>query len=135
MKLLAVKSRSASDDNMIPLINIVFLLLIFFMIAGKISSSEAVHVEPPLSSRDTPLVEKPLIVLVDANGEISIGGESIGLDELQQLFQTLPKEDKADISVKADKDLSVKDLQSVLHKLQAEGVGNITLYAKVTGQN
>ncbi|WP_188150400.1 ExbD/TolR family protein [Teredinibacter waterburyi] len=135
MKLLAVKSRSATDDNMIPLINIVFLLLIFFMIAGKISSSEAVYVEPPLSSRDTPLIEKPLVVLVDENGEISIGGEAIDIDGLEQRLKTITQEEKSDVSVKADKNLSVKKLQIVLHKLQAQGVANITLYAKVSGRN
>ncbi|MAZ88646.1 MAG: hypothetical protein CL693_13480 [Cellvibrionaceae bacterium] len=39
--------RPGSDDsNMIPLINIVFLMLIFFMVAGKIAARDAADFEP-----------------------------------------------------------------------------------------
>ncbi len=36
MKLIAKKKREYDDDSLLPLVNIIFLLLIFFMIAGVI---------------------------------------------------------------------------------------------------
>ena len=36
MKLITRKKREYDDDGLLPLVNIIFLLLIFFMIAGVI---------------------------------------------------------------------------------------------------
>lgn len=51
------------DDNMIPLINVVFLMLIFFMIAGQIEKADPINVLPPSSINNTQQVEKPDIVI------------------------------------------------------------------------
>ena len=40
------------DERILPLINVVFLLLIFFMLAGRLSASDPFQVEPPRSSAD-----------------------------------------------------------------------------------
>jgi biopolymer transport protein ExbD len=43
----AVHKKNDSDDNLIPLINVVFLMLIFFMVAGQIQKSDAIKLQPP----------------------------------------------------------------------------------------
>ena len=43
------KPNSNSDDNLIPLINIVFLLLIFFMVAGQMQKPLATDITLPVS--------------------------------------------------------------------------------------
>ncbi len=45
--LLTPRRRPASDDNLIPLINIVFLLLIFFMVAGQMQRPMAADIRLP----------------------------------------------------------------------------------------
>ena len=45
--LLTPRRRAASDDNLIPLINIVFLLLIFFMVAGQMQRPMAADIRLP----------------------------------------------------------------------------------------
>ena len=39
MKLITKKNREYEDDGLLPLVNIIFLLLIFFMIVGVIEKS------------------------------------------------------------------------------------------------
>lgn len=55
MSVLPKQRNSSSDDNMIPLINIVFLLLIFFMVAGHIQKRPNASIElPTLTHLETP---------------------------------------------------------------------------------
>ncbi len=48
------RTRSTSDSRLIPMINVVFLLLIFFMIAGQISALNPGAVQLPLASSGLP---------------------------------------------------------------------------------
>ena len=41
------RRQRTSEENVLPLINIVFLLLIFFMIAGALSASAPFELDPP----------------------------------------------------------------------------------------
>lgn len=56
------------DDNLIPLINIVFLMLIFFMVAGHISESDPIKVQAPSSISDKQDKLEPMVIVVAADG-------------------------------------------------------------------
>ena len=65
------KARSGNDDNVIPLINIVFLMLIFFMLAGQITSTDLLNVMPPTSEIQAPTTPLEFEILMDAEGSIA----------------------------------------------------------------
>ena len=44
-----------SEERVLPLINVVFLLLIFFMLAGRLSEAELFEVTPPESAGAVPV--------------------------------------------------------------------------------
>ena len=52
------------DASMIPAINIVFLLLVFFMVAGQISASNP-DVKVPLSQSETPVSDAETLIEID----------------------------------------------------------------------
>ena len=47
IELSQPRERRRGQDNILPLINIVFLLLIFFLMAGTLSNSPEVSLQPP----------------------------------------------------------------------------------------
>lgn len=53
--LMARRGTANPDDNLIPLINIVFLLLIFFMVAGQIAPQQDMTIDPPESASEKAL--------------------------------------------------------------------------------
>ncbi len=80
MKLLDINHNSARknklDDSMIPAINIVFLLLIFFMLAGQIEArSELLQI--PVSSSKTALSETRVEIKIDANGRYFVNDQTV----------------------------------------------------------
>jgi len=120
--------------EMLPLIDIVFLLLIFFIFAML---SMAVHrslpVSLPTSSTASINNESNLTVTVRQNGEMFLDKKKVSLDELQVILQE--KIQKAvdtksvQVDLFADKDLSYQELYRVLDIIRTAGVSNVSLQA------
>jgi biopolymer transport protein ExbD len=120
--------------EMLPLIDIVFLLLVFFIYAML---SMAVHrslpVSLPVSSTAEINAELSLIVSVRHNGEIFLDDASVSLEELQAVL--LDKTQKAidyksvQVDLFADEALSYQELYRVLDIIRTAGISNVSLQA------
>lgn len=126
MQLHTARPRKSADDSMIPLINIVFLLLIFFMIAGKISNDQQDAITPPVSQSQEPVNTPPAILKISAENRLQFDGKVV---TLETLATNLP-EVRTQIYVKADRNLQAKDLDAVFNLLREAGVEQITLYSE-----
>lgn len=119
---------------MLPLIDIVFLLLIFFIYAML---SMVVHhslpVSLPVSSIAEIDTEQSLTVSVHQNGEIFLDNTRFSLEELQALLQDKAQKAAGDKSVQvdlfADKALSYQELYRVLDIIRTAGISDVSLQA------
>ena len=59
-----------SDARILPLINIVFLLLIFFMLAGRFAFHDPFRITPPRSGSERAAAGRDLLVPVAADGRL-----------------------------------------------------------------
>lgn len=126
--------KSQSDDNLIPLINVVFLMLIFFMVAGQIQRSEPASIVVPDSVNDQTLEKQqdnPTELLITQAGALYLNGQLLPSEKLTQalvssLTQT-SNQDSFSVLVKADANLDVEQLQESLQKIKAAGILRITL--------
>lgn len=119
------------DDNLIPLINIVFLMLIFFMVAGHISESDPIKVQPPGSVSEQHSEVKPLTVVVSTDGQIAVGQQQVTEQELtaeiNRQFETAEDPEAFRLLVKVDANLAVEKLQHVLSLIKQTGIKRIAL--------
>ena len=90
------------DDRIMPLINIVFLLLIFFLVAGVIKEVEPLEVEPPASTADVEAAPADLTLYISPEGRIALGdlrqslvdlGCKPTISETKQFFRHLHDEE------------------------------------------
>ncbi len=107
MSVKIEKSRALSTLSLTPLIDVVFLLLIFFLVATKFEEEErSMEVALPQASTAQPLTAKPseIFVNVDAQGHYFIGTRQLTADglfaEFQQAFVRNPR---TPVIVRADK--------------------------------
>ncbi|MEZ5591256.1 MAG: biopolymer transporter ExbD [Gammaproteobacteria bacterium] len=124
--------KQSSDEHLIPLINVVFLMLIFFMIVGRITASDIFTVKPPESASETDVEPTSITVLVGSDGALAVDGALVSLAVLPDAIADklrLAQEQKITpaITVKADGGITVEALQPVLNALRAAGSGKITL--------
>lgn len=63
------------DTGMIPLINIALLLLIFFLLAGRIDDGQDLQeIRPPTSASEKSLPHPSVIVSLDTKGRLTLNG-------------------------------------------------------------
>ena len=120
--------------EMLPLIDIVFLLLVFFIYAML---SMAVHrslpVSLPVSSAAEVHTELNLTLTVNSQGEIFLDNKNVSQEELQIFL--LEKTRKTahskfvQVDLFADKTLSYQELYRVLDIIRTAGVSNVSLQA------
>ena len=112
-----------SEENVLPLINIVFLLLIFFLIAGALTIPDLFPVEPPVSDSETPAAPVETIVLIGADGQLSLQNELIAADQLPALARAIiKKEPLQPFKLKADNQAASGQVIRVIEALRNAGV-------------
>lgn len=89
------KRRGLTDINLTPLVDIVFILLIFFLITSTFVQSPGIDVNLPKAGSSTDTRQSQSIVItVDENGQLIYGGEVTDIgglkDTLAKLFQDSP---------------------------------------------
>ncbi|MEZ6093978.1 MAG: biopolymer transporter ExbD [Pirellulaceae bacterium] len=84
------KNRAAAAVNLTPLIDCVFLLLIFFLVASRIADEEPqLDLELPNVSEALPAVFEPqeLVVNVDGEGRFFVDGSFRPAEQVEQLLR------------------------------------------------
>ena len=119
--------------EMLPLIDIVFLLLVFFIYAML---SMAVHRGLPvlLPTSSTAKIDKHLVlsVTVKDDGEIYIDKEKISLEDLKDTLRHKAGNDKGTgVLLFADRSVSYQKLFKVLDQIRMAGLKRISLQAEV----
>ncbi|RZU98701.1 ExbD/TolR family protein [Spiribacter vilamensis] len=131
--LVQPQHRGISDDERIlPLINIVFLLLIFFMVAGQLAASDRFAIEPPSSGSETEPAGR-ITVLVGTDQRLAVGGESVAMGALSDTVLTmLDAGSNRQVRVKADGRVPALRVVAIMEQLRDAGAEGIDLLT-VTG--
>lgn len=122
------------DERILPLINVVFLLLIFFMIAGELSATDPFHVSPPASVSENKLDNKELIILVGNDGQLAIDGETMDEAAFQAAIeQKASLESPPLIWLKVDGQAEADRMVVVMEWLRDAGLENLKLLTLPSG--
>ena len=85
MRFEETPARRMSDEGIVPLINVVFLLLIFFLIAGTMTPPPPLPLDP-VTTRESPASRSPSALLfVASDGMLAYRGEPVTLDGVSRL--------------------------------------------------
>lgn len=85
MRLSKRAHRGGLEINMTPMIDVTFLLLIFFMTVNQVSKANRAEVQLPPAKGSQDQSEGSLVVNVDRAGAIEVSGSTISLFDLRTL--------------------------------------------------
>ena len=121
-------TRREPPENTIPLINVVFLMLIFFLFAGSVARDDARQVEPPLNILEDETIRSTGALIVDQDGRLfADDAETTAADWLASRDVS---ETGEDVKVAADGSLKADLLEKVLKDLKDAGGSNIVLITR-----
>jgi len=99
--------RSSHIPNLTPLIDIVFLLLVFFMLTSHFVNQEGLNIELPKAESGQALGENNLLeIIVYADGSLAYKNDRLSLNTLEELL-------RKDLSTRLEKNVRIKGDQSV----------------------
>ena len=95
------KPREAVDINLAPLTDVVFILLLFFVVTTTFTRETQLKVDLPEAVSGTPpeMVQTTLEVLVGADGSFALNGKSLSKNDLATLMEALRTESAGDQSL------------------------------------
>ncbi len=125
MDFAPFRPRRRSGENIVPMINVVFLLLIFFLMTAQIAPPEPFDVSVPLSDAEA-AAERSDRLFISSDGVLFYNGVEgkAALNAIAARSQNEP------LFIEADAMLSAATLAALLPKLAAAGVRETRL---VTG--
>ncbi|VAW86197.1 Biopolymer transport protein ExbD/TolR [hydrothermal vent metagenome] len=123
------RARIHSHLDIAPLIDIVFLLLVFFMLTSTFLVPEAIELELPESTTAMVTEITPITVALNASGELALNGDPIQLDKLRLAMEPLIANNSDDVAItlKSDAHTEVQQLLRVMDEIRAAGGNNVAL--------
>jgi biopolymer transport protein ExbD len=114
-----------NEDNLLPLVNIIFLLLIFFMLAGVIAKQKELHNVNLASATIEEYIEKDKNTLfINADGTLTLNDQSVSESLLKEKLMVLKTDN---ILIAADGSLDSSSLNKILLILSNSKIKNVTL--------
>ena len=125
MRIKIKKQIEKNEDNLLPLVNIIFLLLIFFMLAGVIVKQKELHNVNLASATIEEYIEKDKNTLfINADGALTLNDQPIGESLLKEKLILLKTDN---ILIAADGSLDSSSLNKILLILNDSEIKNVTL--------
>ena len=128
---IAVRKRRAPSIIIVSLVDILTILLIFFVVSTTFKKDQPeVQINLPDSQTATkaPAEEEHAIVSVDANDAITLDGRPLPVEELEIAVKELAATKKASLALQADKKASFGTIIKVMDALKLAGVKNLPAF-------
>ncbi len=110
-----------------PLIDVVFILLIFFIVTTVFIRETGVHVDKPTSVVDRPLPNEVIIIAVTADGRIVYDHNDIGLNGIRPTVSMLLRTQARPVVIQADRQVTTDMLVKVMDQAKLGGAQQIDL--------
>ena len=122
--------RRAPAENLLPMINVVFLLLIFFLIAAELAPPTPFAITPPEATAAEAEPGRDLVLWLGPEGEMAFG-EARGDAALAALAQARATctADCGRLTLRADAAVGAEDLAKLMPQLAALGFAQLSLVA------
>ena len=128
---IAVRKRRAPSIIIVSLVDILTILLIFFVVSTTFKKDQPeVQINLPESQTATkaPAELDHALLSVDANDEIRLDGAPLPIEELERAVRALTGERKSTLALQADKKASFGTIIKVMDALKLAGVKNLPAF-------
>ncbi len=125
-----IQETNVDSVNLTPLIDMVFILLIFFLVTSSFTKESGVEVDRPTAQTAVREEHASMIIGVTSNGEIWIGNEQVDLRAVRAHVEHQQVQNpEGAVIILADKDARTGTTVEVLDQVRLAGVTNVSIAA------
>jgi biopolymer transport protein ExbD len=114
-----------------PLIDIVFQLLIFFMLTSTLAVQDRLDVDLPVAESGREQSGGQIEVLITRNGEMAVNNVRVPRDGLAEALRNALAGGAASLTVKADAGTRTAEVVHVLREARGAGITNVTIATRL----
>ena len=124
-------SSNIREVSLIPLINVIFLLLIFFMVAGTVEGIDIFEVDLPeaKSGRNKPYI--PAVIYLGADGRLAVNNDIVAPKDFKTIVSTLFIDNpNQKVTIKADSLVPAQRLVKVMNVIEKAGGKEVSIVTR-----
>jgi biopolymer transport protein ExbD len=128
------KKHGSSDDeaaiDMTPMLDIVFIMLIFFIVTTSFVKEKGLEVSRPKDSKTPPPPSnvKSLSIRVEEDGTIVVNGRQVDIRRVEASIQSFLAENNQDTAaVQAHPKSKHGDVTEVINEVKRAGISNVSV--------
>jgi len=130
------KSKVEIAINLAPLIDVIFLLVIFFAVSTTFLETSGLQLELPESSSTAKREIEDITVFMGADGELSLGDETMDEDQLRaRLRAAMDESDRKVVVLRADTHTEHGAVVKIYDLIRDSGAESLTVAARSAGSD
>ncbi len=128
--------QSSSDESsetgidMSPLMDCVFILLIFFIVTTTFVEETGVEVDKPQAASAVRLEKTSILIALTESGQVVYGGREIGLSGIQPLVKRMLQQEDVPVIVQADSGAPSGLLVRIIDECKLGGAEKVSVAAR-----
>ena len=121
----ANQDEASGEINISPLIDVVFILLIFFIVTTVFVDETGVQVDKPRAATQQDIEKESILIGITAGGGVYYGGREIGIGGVRAIISRLQKEQQRPVVIQADRETDTSKTIEVLDEAKLAGAESV----------
>lgn len=121
--------KETAEINLSPLIDMIFILLIFFIVTTVFVEETGVDVAKPEATSARNLDQESIQIAVTATGQVIYGGQEIGLQGVRPIIRRLVEREELPVIIQVDENAAAGMIVKVIDEAKLGGAGSISISA------
>ena len=120
-------ARASAVVDIAPLLDVVFILLIFFLVTATFVEETGVEVDKPQAASAQQLEKTSILIALTSKGEVVYGGREIGISGVQPLVKRMLQKEDVPVIIQADRNSQSGLLVEVIDEAKLAGATKVSL--------
>jgi len=125
--ILQTRSDEGVDVNMSPLIDCVFLLLIFFIVTTVFVEETGVEIQKPQAASAADLEKQSILIALTSDGRVMYGGREIGVAGVRGVVARQLREKEAPVIILSDAEARTAALVDIIDEAKLAGARQVSI--------
>lgn len=123
-------SSADSDINLTPMLDVVFIMLIFFVVTTSFVKESGVEINRPSAETAQQQEQANILIAIRPNGEIWIEGRSVDVRSVRANIERLRAEfPEGQVVIQGDREAQIGLLVRVMDQVRLAGITNVAIAA------
>lgn len=127
-----IQETKGQEVDLTPLLDVVFILLIFFIVTTVFVKETGVDVDKPQAISSAAIQNAIVLIAITRSHEVIYGGTNIGVSGVRNTLSQINKDEPKPLVIQADKSVPTELLVKVIDQAKLAGIQKINIATLVS---